>query len=100
MIGISKISIFKREILVVISGQKEKPRSSSLIDLNTLTYVAIHELAHIATESVGHTPEFWKNFKFLLNIAKEINIYEPINYKKNPKQYCGMDITDNPYFDT
>ena len=71
----------------------------NLIDLNTLTYVALHELAHVATKSIGHTPEFWKNFKFLLTQAKKINIYEPINYKQNPKQYCGMKITDNPYFD-
>ena len=78
----------------------KKGDQGKLIDMNTLTYVAIHELAHIATESIGHTPEFWKNFKFLLNVAKNINIYTPIDYKKNPKEYCGMDITDNPYYDS
>lgn len=77
----------------------KKDQQGKLIDLNTLTYVAIHELAHIGTKSIGHTPEFWKNFKFLLNVAKEINVYNPIDYKNNPKEYCGMDITDNPYFD-
>ena len=77
----------------------KKNGGGKLIDLNTLMYVAIHELAHIATESVGHTPEFWSNFKFLLNAAKDINVYEPIDYKNNPKEYCGMSITDNPYFD-
>lgn len=70
-----------------------------LIDDNTLMFVAIHELAHVASESVGHTDEFWRNFKFLLQVAEEINIYTPIDYKKNPKNYCGMEITDNPYFD-
>lgn len=77
----------------------EKNSKGKLIDMNTLTFVAIHELSHIATKSVGHTPEFWDNFRFLLNIAKDINIYEPIDYKSNPQQYCGMKITDNPYFD-
>ena len=77
-----------------------KKNGGSLIDLNTLTYVALHELAHVATLSVGHTPEFWKNFKFLLTQAKNINIYDPVNYKQNPQQYCGMKITDNPYFDS
>ena len=77
----------------------KKGDQGKLIDMNTLTYVAIHELAHIGTESIGHTPEFWKNFKFLLNVAKNINVYNPIDYKKNPKEYCGMDITDNPYYD-
>ena len=70
-----------------------------LIDINTLTFVALHELSHIMTTSIGHKQDFWQNFKFLLENAKEANIYQPVDYKKNPKQYCGMDINDNPYFD-
>ena len=72
---------------------------SKLIDENTLSFVAIHELGHVMTESVGHTKEFWQNFKFLLKNAVKIGIYEPIDYKKKPKNYCGMQITDNPYYD-
>ena len=70
-----------------------------LIDINTLTFVALHELSHIMTESIGHKQEFWQNFKFLLTNAKEANIYQPIDYKNNPKQYCGMTINDNPFYD-
>jgi len=73
--------------------------SETLIDINTLTFVALHELAHIMTKSVGHKQEFWKNFKFLLENAKAANIYQPVDYKKNPQGYCGMTITDNPYYD-
>ena len=62
-------------------------------------FVALHELSHIATKSIGHTTEFWNNFKFLLQEAVKIKIYEPVNYKKKPKNYCGMKITDNPYYD-
>ena len=51
------------------------------------------------TKSEGHKQIFWQNFKFLLENAKEANIYLPEDYKKKPKQYCGMDITDNPYYD-
>lgn len=76
----------------------EKNNKGRLIDLNTLTFVAIHELSHVATYSVGHTPEFWANFKFLLEEAEKINIYKPVDYSKNPKKYCGMEINDNPYF--
>jgi hypothetical protein len=72
---------------------------NKLIDLNTLTFVALHELSHIMTESVGHKQEFWQNFKYLLQNAKEAGIYDPVDYKKNPKQYCGMAINDNPYYD-
>ena len=72
---------------------------SKLIDENTLTFVAIHELGHVMTESVGHTKEFWQNFKFLLKNAVKIGIYKPVDYKNKPKNYCGMKITDNPYYD-
>ena len=74
-------------------------KGDKLIDPNTLMYVAIHELAHIATKSIGHTQEFWQNFKFLLQNAVKIKIYNPVNYKKKNKNYCGMKITDNPLFD-
>jgi predicted metal-dependent hydrolase len=78
---------------------KTKNTHSGLIDSNTLMFVALHELAHLATTDIGHTPQYWQNFKFILENAKEYKIYNPINYKKTPKQYCGMKITDNPYYD-
>lgn len=68
------------------------------IDLNTLTFVAIHELSHIATVSKGHTEEFWRNMQFLVKEAERCGIYKVINYKEMPKTYCGMTITSNPYF--
>jgi hypothetical protein len=77
----------------------KKKDGTKLIDINTLTFVAIHELAHIMTVSEGHKQDFWQNFKFLLEQAKAANIYDPVDYKKNPEPYCGMDITDNPYYD-
>ncbi len=78
---------------------KKKTDNDNLIDPNTLTFVAIHELSHIMSATVGHNDEFWNNFKFLLDNAVVMGIYTPIDYKKNPKNYCGMDITDNPYYD-
>ena len=77
----------------------KKKDGTKLIDLNTLTFVAIHELSHVMTKTEGHNREFWANFKFLLINAKEANIYHPIDYKNNPQQYCGMTINDNPYYD-
>jgi hypothetical protein len=78
---------------------KKKNSTDNLIDINTLTYVAIHELAHICTISIGHTPEFWENFKFLLVQAKAAGLYNPVDYKNKPGEYCGMPIIDNPYYD-
>ena len=78
---------------------KTKNSSTTLIDINTLTFVAIHELSHIMTPSIGHKQEFWKNFKFLLENAKAAKLYNPVDYKKKPQGYCGMQISDNPYYD-
>jgi hypothetical protein len=78
---------------------KKKENNSKLIDVNTLMFVAIHELSHIMTISIGHKEDFWENFKLLLENSKEIGIYDPIDYKKSPENYCGMTITDNPYYD-
>lgn len=73
--------------------------AEELIDINTLTFVALHELSHLMTSSIGHQRDFWVNFKFLLENAIKIKIYVPVNYKDHPKEYCGMKITDNPYYD-
>ena len=77
----------------------KRKNETKLIDLNTLTFVALHELSHVMTKSVGHKQDFWQNFKFMLENAKEANIYNPVDYKKAPQEYCGMNIHDNPYFD-
>jgi hypothetical protein len=72
---------------------------STMIDEHTLTFVAIHELSHIATKSIGHKTEFWENFKFLLEHAKAAGIHTPRDYKNEPQKYCGMTIRDSPAFD-
>jgi hypothetical protein len=77
----------------------KKENNDKLIDEDTLMFVAIHELSHVATKSIGHKSEFWDNFKFLLEKAKEAGIHEPVDYKKKPQEYCGMKISDNPYYD-
>lgn len=78
---------------------KSKNNNTRLIDSNTLMFVALHELTHIGTASIGHTPEFWSNFKFVLENASDANLYNPVDYKKEPVGYCGMTISDNPYYD-
>ena len=77
----------------------KKNGEGTLIDEHTLTFVAIHELAHVATVSIGHKTEFWDNFKFLLENAKSAGIHEPTDYKKKEGQYCSMKLKDNPYYD-
>ena len=72
---------------------------SKFVDINTLAFVALHEISHIASVSVGHNAEFSKNFKFILENAVIARIYLPIDYRINPVRYCGMTITHNPYFE-
>ena len=62
-------------------------------------FVSTHEIAHIMTKSIGHTEEFWNNFKYLLKIATiKLNLYDKVDYSKNPKKYCGMTINSSPLF--
>jgi len=78
---------------------KTREGENNMIDEHTLMFVAIHELSHVATKSIGHKSEFWENFKFLLECAKESGIHNPTDYKQEPKEYCGMKIKDSPFYD-
>lgn len=77
---------------------REHKNDMKLIDLNTLTFVALHELTHLMTKSIGHKHEFWVNFKFVLENAKDAGIYTPIDYSKQPQDYCGLMIDSNPLY--
>lgn len=89
-------SVNKGEKIVFCLRQRDE--SEHLMDLNTMIFVAIHELAHIMTESVGHTQEFWENMRFLLNqaMSDDLKIYHYLPYHKEPKPYCGTLISDTP----
>jgi predicted metal-dependent hydrolase len=76
---------------------RSRNSKEELVDENLLMFVALHELAHVMTKSIGHTEEFWNNFKFLLKHAIENNLYKKHNFRKNPEKYCGTTITDSPY---
>ena len=90
-------SINKGEKIVMCLRSRDE--KEQLQDINILMFVAIHEMAHVMTKSIGHTKEFWSNFKRLLKEAVLLGIYNPVNYSSNPKKYCGMTVTDSPYFD-
>ena len=70
--------------------------NNKLMDLNTMMFVVLHEMAHICTESIGHTTEFWDNFKWILEESINIGIYKKQDFKLNNVEYCGMTITDSP----
>eukprot|EP00798_Chlamydomonas_sp_ICE-L_P012895 gene12895-biopygen12850 len=61
-LGYTSYSVNKGEKIVLCLRQ----RDHELVEENILMYVAIHELVHLATDEVGHTPKFWSNFKWIL----------------------------------
>ena len=68
---------------------------NNIHNINTIMYVVLHEMSHIACPEIGHTELFRKIFKFLLIEGNKINIYVLADYDKNPVDYCGMTITEN-----
>ena len=76
---------------------RSRDENEKLIDINTLMFVALHELAHVMTKSVGHTEEFWSNFRYLLKNSIKLGIYKYQDFRKKPVKYCGITITDTPY---
>lgn len=87
----------KGNVLAICLRQKGKPHDFH--DMNTITFVLVHELSHINNESYGHGPDFWRNFKWMLQESVEAGIYQPVNYAVQPINYCGLDINYNPLFD-
>lgn len=65
---------------------------------NILIFVIIHELAHVMSVSEGHGKEFMDNFRFILRECVIAGIYNPIDYSKLPMNYCGVEVTHNPYY--
>ncbi len=84
-----------QKIVVCLRDKKNAPKYP-LIDKNTVMFVMLHEMAHLMTETIGHTQEFWGNFKRILGDGVQIGIYHPVNYAHSPVDYCGMKITDSP----
>lgn len=85
-------SLNKNKMIFCLKARND---DGSLIDDNTMAYVGFHELAHLATDEIGHTDQYWKNFKWILTHAKNIGLYNYINYSVTPQEYCGLEITSN-----
>ncbi len=75
---------------------RSREGTEKIVDENIITFVALHELAHIMTVSIGHTSEFWNNFKILLRVGIKLKLYRHQNFNNNPVDYCGTKITDTP----
>ena len=113
-IGIKEIGLMENDAAYVIDKHhmsfclRTSPSGGNLESLNLLTYVAIHEQAHVMSIEIGHGNEFNANFKYLLNYAKtlkytnpltgqEEDMYVPIEPATNAddSNFCGVHISAN-----
>lgn len=90
----SSYTLNKGDLMAFCVRSKENP--NELHDYQTMLFVAIHELAHVASVSRGHGAEFVNTFKWLLQQAAESGMYSPVDYSKAPITYCGVRVTNNP----
>lgn len=74
---------------------RSKRNRDKLHDINLVMYVALHEIAHIGSPEYGHTDLFKKIFAFLTMTAIEMGMYNKMNFRIDPKEYCGLMITES-----
>ena len=91
-------SVNKGEKVHLCLRQREGT-NEQLVEENVMMFVAIHEMAHMITASIGHGPDFWNNFGFLLKEAEKEGVYKHQDFKSQPVAYCGVSITDAPNYD-
>ena len=85
-------SVNKGEELVFCLRNKD---TFEFYDYNKILYVAIHEIAHIGCPEIGHTKSFFELNKYLLEVAKDENMYSYNDYNTTPEEYCGIQIYTN-----
>jgi hypothetical protein len=66
----------------------------SLVDEEIITFVALHEMGHMITKTIGHDADFWNNFAWLLQEAERIGIYKHRDFRAHPVSYCGIPCRD------
>lgn len=84
-------SIGKDSVYVCI-----RDASGRLDDVNTCMFVLLHELAHLATDAWGHPAVFWKNMKFLLELAEKTGTYAYQDFAATTVTYCGRVLGGSP----
>ena len=87
-------SVNKGEQIVFCLRSRKLP--NNLHDVNLMMYVVLHEISHVACPIYdNHGPLFKEIFSFITNSAINIGIYKKIDFKAEPKDYCGLMITDS-----
>jgi hypothetical protein len=86
----SKLKFYKGNKSYTINKRKVylclKDEDDEYYDINMLTYVSLHEIAHCICDEIGHTSKFHKIFDDLLKEAAINKIFDPT--KKLIDNYC------------
>jgi hypothetical protein len=84
-------SVGKNSIYICV-----REKDGTLANYNTSLFVLLHELAHVATDTYGHTKTFWKNMKYLLELADELDVYTYVDHDAQTEMLCGKTLGTNP----
>lgn len=88
-------TIDKKDMHICLRTRDSK---DEIYDINLLMYVVLHEAAHLCNYNkngypiIGHGQEFRNIFKFLVEQAILIDVYQYVDYTHSPKEYCGINI--------
>lgn len=96
--------VVDKGVLVAVCLRDRDDPAAPLHDLETLTFVTLHEMAHIALAPDpgardDHPPVFWAAFRWLLEEAEEARIFVSPDYARSPRRYCGVTINYSPRWD-
>lgn len=73
-----------------------REKDGTLANYNSAIFVLLHELAHVATISYGHTNLFWKNMRFLLELAEYLGYYKHTDHEEKTAMLCGRLLGPSP----
>lgn len=80
--GNKSYTINKQKVYLCLKDEK-----GEYYDMNMLIYVALHELAHVLCDEIGHTDKFKRIFEDLLIDAEKKGVYDS---NKPPRlDYCN-----------
>ncbi len=93
--------VLEKGTSVAFCLREKKSGSNNFEDEEILKFVNLHEISHLAMNyhDPDHSPDFWRTFKLVEELAVEAGLYKPIDYRNSPTSYCGVHVDYNPYYD-